>query len=194
MSAHRERLETKDQASAYDSPWPIATRVRFALWSLVRIVLFRPTPKPCNAWRLLLLRLFGCRIEGRPFVAASARIRMPWQLHLEDRACLGAEVEVYNLGACAIRARATVAQRVHLCGGSHDLSREELPLITGRIEIGPDAFIGTQALILPGIAIGEGAVVAAGAVVSRDVPAWTIVAGNPAKPIGPRTHPRAPRA
>lgn len=194
MSGHRERLETKTQATAYVSPWSLSTRLRFALWSAARVLLFRPTPKPCNWWRLLLLRLFGCRIEGRPFVAASARIRMPWHLVLEDRAAIGSEVEVYNLGPCIVRSRATVAQRVHLCGGSHDLSREELPLVTGSIEIGADAFIGTQALILPGVAVGEGAVVGAGAVVTRDVPSWTVVAGNPAKPIGPRAHPRAPKA
>ncbi len=47
-------------------------------------------------------------------------------------------------------------------------------------------FIGARALVLPGITVGEGAVVAAGAVVTHDVPSFTIVAGVPARPIGER--------
>jgi acetyltransferase-like isoleucine patch superfamily enzyme len=49
------------------------------------------------------------------------------------------------------------------------------------------AWIGARAIILPGVTVGEGAVVSAGSVVSRDVPPYTIVAGNPAEVIGQRT-------
>ncbi|SMH29095.1 sugar O-acetyltransferase [Maritimibacter sp. HL-12] len=51
------------------------------------------------------------------------------------------------------------------------------------IRIGADAWIGGGAILLPGVSIGEGAIVAAGAVVTRDVPAGTTVAGNPARPL-----------
>ena len=54
----------------------------------------------------------------------------------------------------------------------------------GTVEIGPDAFIGPNSVILPNVNIGEGAVVAAGSVVTRDVQPYTFVGGNPdAKPI-----------
>lgn len=56
----------------------------------------------------------------------------------------------------------------------------------GDVVIGDRVWIGYRAIILPGITIGEGAVVGAGAVVTRDVPPYTIVAGNPAKIIGER--------
>lgn len=52
--------------------------------------------------------------------------------------------------------------------------------------IGHDTWIGHQAIILPGRAVGTGAVVGAGAVVTKDVPPYTIVAGNPARTIRPR--------
>jgi acetyltransferase-like isoleucine patch superfamily enzyme len=54
------------------------------------------------------------------------------------------------------------------------------PISAGPIRIGDDAWIGMQALVMKGVTIGEGAVVAAGAVVARDVPAGAVVAGNPA--------------
>jgi hypothetical protein len=57
---------------------------------------------------------------------------------------------------------------------------------SGPIVVGADVFIGAKAFVLPGVVIGDGAVVGAAAVVTRDVEPWTIVAGNPAKPIGQR--------
>jgi maltose O-acetyltransferase len=56
----------------------------------------------------------------------------------------------------------------------------------GEVVIGDRAWIGYRAIIFPGIKIGEGAVVGAGAVVTKDVAPFTIVAGNPARPIGQR--------
>lgn len=57
----------------------------------------------------------------------------------------------------------------------------------GNVVIGDRAWIGYRAIVLPGVSIGEGAVIAAGAVVSRDVPPYAIVAGSPARQIGHRT-------
>jgi maltose O-acetyltransferase len=59
----------------------------------------------------------------------------------------------------------------------------------GPVTIGNHVWIGYRAIILPGVSIGEGAVIAAGAVVSRDVPPFTIVAGNPSRSIGNRPQP-----
>ncbi|WP_322740787.1 acyltransferase [Desulfocapsa sulfexigens] len=61
----------------------------------------------------------------------------------------------------------------------HDMARN----IRGDVRIGKNCFIGAQCIILPGVTIGDEVVIAAGAVVTRDVLNNTIVAGNPAKPI-----------
>lgn len=55
-----------------------------------------------------------------------------------------------------------------------------------RVSIGHDTWIGHGVVIMPGVRIGNGAVVGSGSIVTRDVPAYTIVAGNPAKPTRPR--------
>ena len=52
------------------------------------------------------------------------------------------------------------------------------------VSIETGAFIGAEAVLMPGVTIGEGAVVAAGAVVTKNVAPWTVVAGIPARPIG----------
>ena len=61
-----------------------------------------------------------------------------------------------------------------------------LPRAKGDIVIGNDVWVCTGAMIMAGVTIGNGAVVAARSVVTKDVPAYTVVAGNPAKPVKKR--------
>jgi putative colanic acid biosynthesis acetyltransferase WcaF len=185
----KDRLNLKhtEQTSAYASPWSFRERLGVIVFKIVWTMTCRWTPNPLNQWRLLVLRVFGCRIQGRPYVAATCRIRIPWQLELHHRACLGPDSEVYNLGECILRARCTVTQHGYLCGGSHDLSKRALPLIVAPIDIGEDAFLGAKVFVMPGVIIGEGVVVGAASVVVQDVAPWAIVAGNPAKQVGTRS-------
>lgn len=181
-----ERLRTFAQPDAYSSPWSRFTRIKVLLWVLVWWTLFRPTPKYLYRWRIMLLRLFGAKISGHPFVASSAIVKMPWNLEMNDRACLAPGSEVYNLGRVVLGERCTVAQQVYLCGGTHDFSKRSLPLVVADIIVGEDAFIGARAIVLPGVEIHAGALVGAGSVVTRDVPSWSVVAGNPARVIKTR--------
>jgi len=180
------RLTTHDQAGAYESPWSFRRRLALLLWEFVWPVACGWTPKPANAWRLLVLRCFGATIRGRPFVHARARIQQPWNLTLHHRACLGDRAGAYSLAPIEIGADATVAQEAYLCTGTHDFASPRLSLQTAPIRIGRGAFVGARSIILPGLTLGEGCVVGAAAVVTRDVAPYAIVAGNPARQIGTR--------
>lgn len=61
-----------------------------------------------------------------------------------------------------------------------------IPEIRGDTRIGSDVWIGTESVVMGGVTIGDGAVVATGAVVMRDVPPFAVVAGNPARPVRSR--------
>ncbi len=185
-------LTTHRQASAFSSPWSRREQLGMFVWEYAWALLCRWTPKPFNPWRLRVLRAFGARVEGRPFVHQRARVQIPWLLTLRDRACLGDGAMAYNLGPIEIGARATVAQEAYLCAGTHDFTDLNLPLQTAPIVVGEDAFIGARALVLPGVTVGARAVVGAGSVVTRDVPPATVVAGNPARVLGRRGSPDDP--
>jgi putative colanic acid biosynthesis acetyltransferase WcaF len=174
-------LEMHAATSRYASPWGFQQRARMLLWSMVWRLLCGWTPKPLNAWRLLWLRAFGCKTNGRPFIHQRARIQIPWNVTLQDRACVGDRANLYSLGEIELGSGCTVAQEAYLCTGTHDLTRPDQPLVTGKITVGADAFIGARAFVMPGITVGEGAVVGACSVVTRDVQPRFIVAGSPAR-------------
>lgn len=167
----------------YESPWPWRVRIRLLAWESCWALCCSWTPKPLNRWRLLWLRLFGARIHGAPFVHQRARIAMPWNLTLHHRACLGDRANAYCLGEIEIGEHATIAQEAYLCTGTHRFNHHALPLVTGRITIGAGAFIGARAFVMPGVCIGENAVIGACSVVTKDMPGETVCLGNPCRPV-----------
>jgi putative colanic acid biosynthesis acetyltransferase WcaF len=180
------QIVNPEQKSAYDSPWPASQRVLRMLWEFCWVVFCVWTPKPLNEWRLFWLRVFDAKIHGKPFVHQRARILIPWNLTLHDRACLGDRANAYTLGEIEIGARATIAQEAYLSTGSHDFSQAGMPLVTAKITVGEDAFVGARAFVLPGVTIGARSVIGACSVVTHDVPENVIAAGNPCKVLRPR--------
>lgn len=181
-----EQIVNPAQSSAYESPWPGSNRLLRVLWEFCWFLFCAWTPKPLNEWRLFWLRVFDAKIQGKPFVHQRARIAIPWNLTLHDHACLGDRANAYCLGEIEIGARATVAQEAYLSTGTHDFSRPDLPLVTAKIAIGEDAFIGARAFVMPGITVGPRSIIGACSVVTRDIPADVIAAGNPCKVLRPR--------
>ena len=93
---------------------------------------------------------------------------------------------IYSVDKITIGDRTTISSDVFICCAGHDITSEIMELTYAPITIGSDVWIASRAIILPGVTIGEGAVVAAGAVVTKDVEPWTVVGGNPAKFIKKR--------
>jgi putative colanic acid biosynthesis acetyltransferase WcaF len=155
------------------------------LWSLAR-PLFRLSPRWLFSWRRALLRLFGATVGEHVHVYPTATIFIPWNLTIGDWSSVGDDALVYNLGPVTIGTRVTISHRAHLCAGTHDHRRPDMPLLKPPIRVGDDAWICAQAFVGPNVSIGAGAVVAAAAVVVRDVDPWQVVAGNPARPVGVR--------
>ncbi len=155
------------------------------LWGLGRL-LFRWSPRPCFGLRRLLLRAFGAKVGGGVNIYPSALIYYPWNLEIGDDSAIGEWALVYNLGKVRIGARTTISQRVHLCAGTHDYSNPALPLVKPPINVGDEVWVCADTLIGPNITVDNGAVLAAGSVICKDVGAFDIVGGNPAKFIKKR--------
>jgi putative colanic acid biosynthesis acetyltransferase WcaF len=156
-------------------------RIRMLAWEACWFTLCRWTPKPFYKWRLFWLRIFGCKVLGEPFVHQRARIQIPWHVTLHDRSCVGDRANLYSLGEIEIGERATIGQETYLCTGTHDFDDAAMPLQTAKITIEADVFLGARTFVLPGICVGEGAVVGACSLVTRNVTPWSVWAGSPAR-------------
>ncbi len=89
-----------------------------------------------------------------------------------------------DLGGIIIEDEVMVGPRVNITSESHPVEVDDRKtLVPDAVVIKRNAWIGAAATIMPGVTIGENAVVAAGAVVTKDVPANTVVAGVPAKVV-----------
>lgn len=82
--------------------------------------------------------------------------------------------------------------RNHAYKDSRVLIREQGYMPTERIEVGDDVWIGSRVILLPGVRVGTGAVIGAGAVVTGSVEPYSVVAGNPAQVVGHRQPPLSP--
>lgn len=156
------------------------------LWWIVAIFLFCPaTSKFFNFWRIFLLKLFGAKIGKGSVVYSSSKVLSPWNLEIGDFSVIGPNVELH-IDKTIIGSYVTVSQGAYLCSGSHDIRYLNKPFISSPIHINDYAWIAAEAFVGPGVTVHEGAVVGARAVVMKDVPAWKVAGGNPAKIIKDR--------
>lgn len=148
---------------------------------------FRLSPRPCFGFRCWLLRLFGAKVGHDVHIYPSAVIYYPWNLQVGNWSAIGEWALIYNLGTITIGERTTISQRVHICAGTHDYTDPCMPLVKPPVVVEDSCWICADAYVGPGVVVQQGAVVGARSVVIKNVPAWAVVAGNPARFIKSRT-------
>lgn len=172
---------------ACPSPHSLVNKIGRILWAIVWGTMFRWSPRIFFGWRRFLLRCFGATIGRNARISPSVKVWAPWNLTVGDEGAIAHEVDCYCVDRLTIGNHATVSQYSFLCTASHDIRDPHMKLITAPVEIGDQAWVCAGAFVGMGLNIGQGAVVGAMSIVTRDVPGWTVVAGNPAKTIGLRT-------
>lgn len=155
------------------------------------MLLFRPSPRPLHAWRSFLLRLFGAKIGSGVHVYPRVTIWAPWNLVIGDETGIADGAILYSQGIITIGKRAVISQGVHLCAGTHDYTKAGFPLVTLPIVVGDHVWVAAEAFVHPGVTIGEGTVVGARSVVTKDLPSWKVCSGFPALPLKDRILSRA---
>lgn len=169
------------------SPYSRRNQMARALWSIIYLLLFRPSPRTLHGWRRLLLKCFGAKLGRNVKVFSSARVFAPWNLTMGDYSTIAPDVDCYSAGSISIGEHSTVSQYSYLCGASHDFEDAKMTLFTAPIRIGARVWVSADVFVGPGVTIEDGVVVGARSSVFSDLPAWTVCTGTPAKPKRPRT-------
>jgi len=186
MNTPELKSSVRTDRSACPSSHSSANKAARLLWQCAWLLLFRPSPWFWQAPRRGLLRLFGAKVGRGVQVMPSVRIWAPWNLTLGDYATVSHSVDLYAVDRISIGSHATVSQRAFLCTATHAVDHPNMPLVTKPIRIEDGAWVAAEAFVAPGVTIGVDAVTGARAVVTHDVPARMVVAGNPARIIRER--------
>jgi putative colanic acid biosynthesis acetyltransferase WcaF len=178
---------TTGNADAYLRPaFPLRLRMKRLMWSVVWILLYRPSPRPLHGWRAILLRTFGARMGSNCHFYPKSKIWAPWNLICDDQVTAADGAEIYNPAPMTFGSHAILSQDSYLCGATHDYDDPGFPLIAFAMQVGAYSWICARASLAPGANVGEGAVLGLGSVATRDLDPWTVYAGVPAVKVKER--------
>lgn len=141
---------------------------------------------PSHTFRKIIYSLAGMKIGQGSVIHMWANFFDPSGISIGEDTIVGDHVFLDGRAQLSIGNHVDIASSVMIYNSEHDLENDGFGARTEKVEIGDYVFIGPRAIILPGVKVGKGAVIAAGAVVTKDVPEFTIVGGVPASKISER--------
>jgi len=171
----------------FKDPYRTGNKLKRMLWNITWKLLAQPFPRnTARRWKILIIRLFGAKVDNSCTIYSRAKIYMPWNLVMEEHACIASDVIIENAAIVHLGAYSIVSQYSFLCTASHDIRKNDFPQYSKPIVLGRRSWVTARCFIGPGVVIGEGAVVGASSSVFKDVAPWTVVGGNPARIISKR--------
>ena len=136
--------------------------------------------------RRAYLKLLGAKIGKGSFVMKRTYFMAPWNVEIGEGSHINRGCTLDARAGITIGNSVSISHQVNIMTGSHDVRSRRFEGVFEPITIADYAWLGIGCTILKGVHIGKGAVVCAGAVVTKDVPPYAIVGGVPARKIGER--------
>lgn len=141
---------------------------------------------PSHHFRRFFYRLFGMKIGSGSTLHMRARFYNTFNIKIGEDSIVGEDTVLDGRDNLIIGNHVDIASEVMIYNAQHDVRDPNFRAVQAPVTIEDYVFIGPRAVILPGVTIKKGAVVGAGAVVTKDVEEYSIVGGVPAKHIGER--------
>lgn len=141
---------------------------------------------PFHHVRRFFYRLFGMRIGRGTSIHMGLRLYNPSNIVIGEDTVIGEQAVLDGRDKLVIGNHVAFATGVMIYNSQHDIRDPQFKALSAPVTIDDYVFIGPRAIILPGVHVGKGAVVGAGAVVTKDVAPGMVVGGVPAKEIGER--------
>lgn len=141
---------------------------------------------PFHAVRQWYLRRFGMFIGRKVALLRGSTVISPANIRIGDGCTIGFQCFLGGEGGLTIGDNVNISSFSAILGGYHDIHDPTFRSVLKPVVIEDHAWLATRCVVTAGVRIGRGAVVAAGAVVTRDVPPYCVVGGVPARKIGER--------
>ncbi len=164
----------------------ILNRIKTIWLELINLKLICTGYVPIHHYRRFIYRLFGIKIGKGSTIHTRAVFYNISNIKIGEDTIIGEGAVLDGRANLTIGNHVDIASEVMIYNGQHDINDENFKATFAPVEIEDYVFMGPRAIILPGVKVGRGAVIGAGAVVTKDVEELSIVGGIPAKEIGNR--------
>jgi maltose O-acetyltransferase len=164
----------------------IENRIYQNLLELETYIIFFISMLPIGMIRVFILKMAGVNVGADSRVNLGIRIYEPEGISIGKDCVIGENVVLDGRDKLIIGNHVDIASNVMIYNSEHDINDENFQAKSAPVIIEDYVFIGPRSIILPGVKVGRGAVIGAGAVVTKDVSALAIVGGVPAKFIAER--------
>lgn len=141
---------------------------------------------PNNQVRIAVMRLWGAKIGSGCAIHHGLQVRSARKLRIGDDVFVAENVVLDARGGLIIGPHTSINSGSQIWTAQHDISSQDFAFRSKAVWIGRRVWICSRSLVLPGVKIGNGAVVGAGSVVPKDLESWTMNAGSPARKIKER--------
>jgi acetyltransferase-like isoleucine patch superfamily enzyme len=141
---------------------------------------------PLQCLRISGLVRAGATIGEDVVLKPGVEVLAPRNLRIGSHTIVGRDVHLDSRGGLTIGDNVNISDEVAIWTAEHDIQSPTFAYTTSTVVVGNRAWLCFRSIILPGVTLGEGCVVASGAVVTKDVAPFTVVAGVPAKVVGTR--------
>lgn len=141
---------------------------------------------PSRHIRIGFLRILCKHLGKNTWIDMGVKIREPQGINIGNNCHINYKTFLYATGSIVIGNNVSISCDVKMLSGGHDVQSSDFAHVVSSIIVGDNVWIGANAIILKGVTIGEGAVISAGAIVTKNVEPYKIVGGIPAKVIGER--------
>jgi maltose O-acetyltransferase len=165
----------------------VIRRFKTVFWELVTFKLGFVGHIPFHHVRRFYYRVYGAKIGKGSTIHMNAVFYYPPGVKIGEDSIIGERAVLDGRDKLIIGSHVDIASEVMIYNGQHDINDENFKAVFAPVVIEDYVFIGPRAIILPGVTVKKGAVVAAGAVVTKDVEEFKVVGGVPAKEISERS-------
>ena len=178
----------KTELSKFDNSWynPGGNPLKRVLWYFVNVAFFLNPWNPISALKVFLLKLFGAKIGKGVIIKPSVNIKYPWRLEIGNHVWIGEKVWIDNLDDVKIGNNVSISQGAMLLCGNHNYKKTTFDLIIGQIILEDGVWIGAHSIVAPGVTCESHALLAVNSVAVKNLKAYTIYQGNPAKELRKR--------
>lgn len=188
VSTDRNKLHSKEKSNQSKNKY-IGGKVALIgfLNGLEKWTIYQVGKIPSHMIRkAIYIHVFGMGIENNVVIYHGTIFRRPSNIKIGEGSIIGDRCELDGRGGLIIGKNCNLSSEVHIWTAQHDLQASQFDYTKEVVEIGDRSWISSNTIILPGVKIGEGTVLAAGAVLTHNTEAFSIYAGVPAKRIGDR--------